>query len=150
MQNIDLICVGKLNAKYFAEGVAEYQKRLAAFANFRILELPEEKIEDKNASQAVVEKALEKEGRSDRGFVRGGKSNLLGGAGGLSGTAGGQRSRGRGFCHRLLSWPGTSGQTGGSPAVQHGTHHDAASAGTPGAYRADLSCLHHQCGDEVS
>ena len=31
MQNIDLICVGKLNAKYFAEGVAEYQKRLAAF-----------------------------------------------------------------------------------------------------------------------
>ena len=24
MQNIDLICVGKLNAKYFAEGVAEY------------------------------------------------------------------------------------------------------------------------------
>ena len=34
MQNIDLICVGKLNAKYFAEGVAEYQKRLAAFAAF--------------------------------------------------------------------------------------------------------------------
>ena len=30
MQNIDLICVGKLNAKYFAEGVAEYQKRLHA------------------------------------------------------------------------------------------------------------------------
>ena len=48
MQNIDLICVGKLNAKYFAEGVAEYQKRLAAFAAFRIIELPEEKIEEKN------------------------------------------------------------------------------------------------------
>ena len=42
MQNIDLICVGKLNAKYFAEGVAEYHKRLAAFASFRIIELPEE------------------------------------------------------------------------------------------------------------
>ena len=48
MQNIDLICVGKLNAKYFAEGVAEYQKRLSAFASFRIVELPEEKIEEKN------------------------------------------------------------------------------------------------------
>ena len=48
MQNIDLICVGKLNAKYFAEGVAEYQKRLAAFANFRIIELPEEKIDPEN------------------------------------------------------------------------------------------------------
>ena len=35
MQNIDLICIGKMNAKYFAEGVAEYQKRLAAFASFR-------------------------------------------------------------------------------------------------------------------
>ena len=58
MQNIDLICVGKLNAKYFAEGVAEYQKRLAAFASFRIIELPEEKIEEKNASDAVVKKAL--------------------------------------------------------------------------------------------
>ena len=42
MQNIDLICVGKLNAKYFAEGVAEYQKRLAAFASFRIVELPKD------------------------------------------------------------------------------------------------------------
>ena len=61
MQNIDLICVGKLNAKYFAEGVAEYQKRLAAFAAFRILELPEEKIEEKNASDAVVKKALDNE-----------------------------------------------------------------------------------------
>ena len=39
MQNIDLICIGKMNAKYFAEGVAEYQKRLASFAAFRIIEL---------------------------------------------------------------------------------------------------------------
>ena len=65
MQNIDLICVGKLNAKYFAEGVAEYQKRLAAFASFRIIELPEEKIED-----AVVKKALDKEGKAILSNVR--------------------------------------------------------------------------------
>ncbi|MFQ8749238.1 MAG: 23S rRNA (pseudouridine(1915)-N(3))-methyltransferase RlmH [Faecalibacterium prausnitzii] len=70
MQNIDLICVGKLNAKYFAEGVAEYQKRLAAFASFRIVELPEEKIEEKNASDAVVKKALDKEGKAILGSVR--------------------------------------------------------------------------------
>ena len=74
MQNIDLICVGKLNAKYFAEGVAEYQKRLAAFANFRIIELPEEKIEEKNASDAVVKKALEKEGKAILSSVRKGAS----------------------------------------------------------------------------
>lgn len=47
MQNIDLICVGKLNAPYFAAGVAEYQKRLGAFCNFRIIELPEAAIADK-------------------------------------------------------------------------------------------------------
>ena len=70
MQNIDLICVGKLNAKYFAEGVAEYQKRLAAFADFRIIELPEEKIEEKNASDAVVKKALDEEGKAILSNVR--------------------------------------------------------------------------------
>ena len=69
-KNIDLICVGKLNAKYFAEGVAEYQKRLAAFASFRIIELPEEKIEEKNASDAVVKKALDKEGKAILSNVR--------------------------------------------------------------------------------
>ena len=72
MQNIDLICIGKMNAKYFAEGVAEYQKRLAAFAAFRIIELPEEKIEEKNASDAVVKKALEK----DVAFVIGSSHGL--------------------------------------------------------------------------
>ena len=41
MQNIDLICIGKMNASYFASGVAEYQKRLGGFCNFRIIELPD-------------------------------------------------------------------------------------------------------------
>ena len=87
MQNIDLICVGKLNAKYFAEGVAEYQKRLAAFASFRIVELPEEKIEEKNASDAVVKKSAGQggqshprqrpQGRGHRGHVHRGKADLL-------------------------------------------------------------------------
>ena len=52
MQNIDLICVGKLNASYFAAGVAEYQKRLSSFCNFRIIELPEVAIADKNARES--------------------------------------------------------------------------------------------------
>ena len=64
MQNIDLICVGKLNASYFAAGVAEYQKRLGGFCNFRIIELPEVTIADKNASDKQIEKALQKEGEA--------------------------------------------------------------------------------------
>ena len=78
MQNIDLICIGKMNAKYFAEGVAEYQKRLAAFAAFRIIELPEAgsltptfvTARPVNASDAVVKKALEKEGKAILSNVR--------------------------------------------------------------------------------
>lgn len=62
MQNVGLICVGKLNASYFAAGVAEYQKRLGGFCNFRIVELPEATIADKNASEKQIEKALQKEG----------------------------------------------------------------------------------------
>lgn len=70
MQNIDLICIGKMNAKYFAEGVEEYRKRLSAFAAFRIIELPEERIEEKNASEAVVRRALEKEAKAIFANVR--------------------------------------------------------------------------------
>lgn len=64
MQKIDLICVGRLNAAYCAAGVAEYQKRLAALCDFRIIELPEEPISEKNAGEAVIQKALEKEGKA--------------------------------------------------------------------------------------
>ena len=46
MQNIDLICIGKMNAAYFAAGVEEYRKRLGGFCNFRIIELPEYAIAD--------------------------------------------------------------------------------------------------------
>lgn len=70
MQHIDLICVGKMNAAYLAAGVAEYQKRLAAFCDFRVMELPEETIQEKNAGPAVIEKALEKEGRAILASVR--------------------------------------------------------------------------------
>lgn len=70
MQNIDLICIGKLNASYFAAGVAEYQKRLGGFCNFRIIELPEATIADKNASEKQIEKALQKEGEAILHAVR--------------------------------------------------------------------------------
>ena len=49
MQHIDLICIGKLNAPYFAAGVAEYAKRLGGHCDFRIIELPEEPIREKSA-----------------------------------------------------------------------------------------------------
>lgn len=70
MQNIDLICVGKLNAAYFAAGVAEYQKRLGGFCHFRIVELPEAPVSDRNPSPSLIEKALDKEGKAMLASVR--------------------------------------------------------------------------------
>ena len=61
MQNIDLICIGKLNAAYLAAGVAEYQKRLGAFCHFRIVELPEAPLPEKSAGPALIAKALAQE-----------------------------------------------------------------------------------------
>lgn len=70
MQRIDLICVGKLNAAYCAAGVAEYQKRLRGLCEFRVIELPEVTVSEKNVGPAVIEKALEKEGKAILASVR--------------------------------------------------------------------------------
>lgn len=41
MQKINVVCVGKLKEKFFADAVAEYCKRLTRFASVHICELPE-------------------------------------------------------------------------------------------------------------
>ena len=64
MQTIRLICVGKCNMRCLAEGTAEYARRLSAFADFAVVEIPEQTVQEKNASPAAIEKALEKEGRA--------------------------------------------------------------------------------------
>lgn len=64
MQSITLIALGKLNADYFRAAAAEYQKRLSGFCKLNVVELPEEPIREKNASEAVIEKALEKEAKA--------------------------------------------------------------------------------------
>ena len=62
MQHITLLCVGKLSERFFADGVAEYAKRLGALCQFDVVEISEEAINEKNASAATEAKALEKEG----------------------------------------------------------------------------------------
>lgn len=61
MQRVTLLCVGK-PAGFYAEGIREYEKRLGAFCRFEAAELPEEALNEKNASPRGVEVALEKEG----------------------------------------------------------------------------------------
>lgn len=62
MQNITVICVGKLKEGYLREASAEYCKRLSTLCKMNIIEIPPEKISD-NPSQKEIENALENEGK---------------------------------------------------------------------------------------
>lgn len=62
MQRITLISIGKLNQKFLADGVAEYTKRLGVLCQFTQIELAEQTINEKNASEASIANALQKEG----------------------------------------------------------------------------------------
>ncbi len=62
MQRVTLICVGKLGQAFLQQGCDEYTKRLSALCKLQVVELPEETIHEKTASDKVIEKALEKEG----------------------------------------------------------------------------------------
>ncbi len=60
MLHIKLITVGSLKESYLREAVAEYQKRLGAYAKVDIAELKEARVAE-NPSPAEIEAVLEKE-----------------------------------------------------------------------------------------
>lgn len=58
---ITIITVGKLKEKYLKQGIAEYTKRLSAYANIELVEVPDEKAPE-NLSTADMEIVKQKEG----------------------------------------------------------------------------------------
>lgn len=60
MFEITLIAMGKLKEKFYLSAAAEYEKRLKAYCQFKILELPEIRLPD-NPSPAEISTGLEKE-----------------------------------------------------------------------------------------
>ncbi len=60
MLHIKLITVGSLKESYLREAVAEYQKRLGAYAKVDIIELKEARVAE-NPSPAEINAVLEKE-----------------------------------------------------------------------------------------
>lgn len=60
MFSLTLLCVGRLKEKFYLDAAAEYQKRLRAYADFSLLELPEEKLPD-TPSPAQIAQALARE-----------------------------------------------------------------------------------------
>ncbi|MCM3716696.1 23S rRNA (pseudouridine(1915)-N(3))-methyltransferase RlmH [Alkalihalobacillus oceani] len=59
--NITILAVGKLKEKYLKQGIAEYTKRLSAYAKLDIIEIPDEKAPE-NLSPADSELIKQKEG----------------------------------------------------------------------------------------
>lgn len=60
MVKINVVAVGKVKEKYFADGIAEYKKRLSRFCDFTITEVAEEnynKVDD-----ALIRTIKEREG----------------------------------------------------------------------------------------
>ncbi|MFJ7470857.1 23S rRNA (pseudouridine(1915)-N(3))-methyltransferase RlmH [Peribacillus frigoritolerans] len=58
---ITIITVGKLKEKYLKQGIAEYTKRLSAYANIELVEVPDEKAPE-NLSIADMDIVKQKEG----------------------------------------------------------------------------------------
>ncbi|MEG2139124.1 MAG: 23S rRNA (pseudouridine(1915)-N(3))-methyltransferase RlmH, partial [Oscillospiraceae bacterium] len=61
MLAVQIICVGKLKERFFAEAAAEYEKRLTPLYKFSITELPEQRL-PQTPSDAEISAALEREG----------------------------------------------------------------------------------------
>ena len=60
MFDITLIVMGKLKEKFYISAAAEYEKRMKAYASFKIVELPEFRLPE-NPSPAEVQNGLERE-----------------------------------------------------------------------------------------
>ena len=60
MLDVTLITVGKLKEKIYIDACIEYEKRLKAYCNFKLIELPETRLPD-NPSPSEISSGLEKE-----------------------------------------------------------------------------------------
>ena len=60
MIKVNVVAVGKVKEKYFADGISEYAKRLSRFCEFKIIEIQEENY--KNVDEGLIETIKEREG----------------------------------------------------------------------------------------
>lgn len=69
MVKINLVVVGKVKEKYFAEGISEYSKRLSRFAEFKIIEVQEENFN--KVDDGLITQILEKEAERIKPHLKG-------------------------------------------------------------------------------
>lgn len=61
MINVTLITMGKVQKGFLTDGCNEYIKRLRAMCDFKLVEIEDEALPEKNLNQTLIDKALEKE-----------------------------------------------------------------------------------------
>ena len=59
--NIKIYCIGKIKEQYLKDGIAEYIKRLSAYAKTEIIEVADSKVKD-NPNEFDITKAKNEEG----------------------------------------------------------------------------------------
>lgn len=62
MINVTLITMGKVQKGFLTDGCNEYIKRLRTMCDFKLVEIEDEPLPEKNLNQTLIDKALEKEG----------------------------------------------------------------------------------------
>ena len=61
MINVTLITMGKVQKGFLTDGCNEYIKRLRTMCDFKLVEIEDEPLPEKNLNQTFIDKALEKE-----------------------------------------------------------------------------------------
>ena len=61
MINVTLITMGKVQKGFLTDGCNEYMKRLRTMCDFKLVEIEDEPLPEKNLNQTLIDKALEKE-----------------------------------------------------------------------------------------
>ena len=61
MINVTLITMGKVQKGFLTDGCNEYIKRLRTMCDFKLVEIEDEALPEKNLNQTLIDKALEKE-----------------------------------------------------------------------------------------
>ena len=61
MINVTLITLGKVQKGFLTDGCNEYIKRLRTMCDFKLVEIEDERLPEKNLNQTLIDKALEKE-----------------------------------------------------------------------------------------
>ena len=82
MFSMTLICMGKLKEKFYIQASEEYKKRLGAFCDFTLLELPEVRLPE-NPNETQILQGLSKEAELIRAKVPKGSGADLSGVSNL-------------------------------------------------------------------